>query len=191
MQIVFATNNEHKIREIQAVLPASIHILQLADIGCTQDLPETHDTIEENSQEKARFVHNYFQVNCFAEDTGLEVEFLNGEPGVHSARYAGEERNNQKNIALLLHNLRDQTNRKAHFKTVITLIINSIEKQFTGILEGTIGYEPRGEGGFGYDPVFVLADGRTLAELSLEEKGKVSHRGKATEGLVEYLRQFS
>ena len=189
MQIVFATNNEKKVREIQAIISASIQLLRLQEIGCTEELPETTGTIEGNSAQKAKYVYNHFQVNCFAEDTGLEVDFLDGAPGVDSAFYAGPERDNTKNIELLLSNLQGCTDRKAHFKTVITLVLKGVEYQFTGILDGTIGYKAHGTGGFGYDPVFVLPDGRTLAELSVSEKGAISHRGKATAKLVTYLRE--
>lgn len=190
MEIVFATNNENKVREIQAVLPGSFRIKRLADIGCTAELPETTGTIEGNSAQKARYVYNFFGVDCFAEDTGLEVDALGGEPGVDSAFYAGPERDNAKNIAKLLQNLTAEMSRKAHFKTVITLIFKGKEMQFTGILEGEIAVSPKGSGGFGYDPVFQLPDGRSLAELSVAEKGRISHRGKATAALVSYLRNI-
>lgn len=189
MTIVIATNNEHKVSEIREVLPPGITIRRLQDIGCTEELPETTGTIEGNSSQKARYVAEHYQVDCFAEDTGLEVDALNGAPGVDSAHYAGPERDNHKNIAKLLREMDGKTQRKAHFKTVITLIINNKEYQFTGILEGQIGLEARGTGGFGYDPVFELPDGRTLAELAASEKALISHRGKATAELVGFLKK--
>jgi XTP/dITP diphosphohydrolase len=185
-ELIFATNNQNKIREVEILLSPLFHIKKLIDIGCNEELPETHHTIEENSAEKAEYVFNHYHVNCFSEDSGLEVEILNGEPGVDSAHYAGD-RDANKNMDKLLLNLRDKENRNAQFKTVITLILNGIQYQFTGILKGKIGVEKKGAYGFGYDPVFVLEDGRTLAELMLDEKSKISHRGIATQKLVAFL----
>ncbi|MBK9793674.1 MAG: RdgB/HAM1 family non-canonical purine NTP pyrophosphatase [Sphingobacteriales bacterium] len=185
-EIVFATNNQNKIKEIEILLPPVFHIKKLIDIGCNEELPETHHTIEENSAEKAAYVFETYHVNCFSEDSGLEVEALNGEPGADSAHYAGD-RDANKNMDKLLEHMQDKENRNAQFKTVITLILNGIQHQFTGILKGKIGTEKRGLYGFGYDPVFVLPDGRTLAELMLDEKSRISHRGIATKKLITFL----
>lgn len=187
IEIVFATNNQHKIDEIQLVIPQDIKLKNLISIGCNQELPETHHTLEENAVEKATFVTTYYNIDCFAEDTGLEVEALNGEPGVISARYAGTHRSNEDNISLLLKNMAGIENRKARFRTVIALLMNGNQYLFEGILEGTIALQTHGDEGFGYDPVFRLADGRTLAELSKKEKGEISHRGIATRKLVAFL----
>jgi len=187
IEIVFATNNQHKIDEIQLVIPQDIKLKNLISIGCNQELPETHHTLEENAVEKATFVTTHYNIDCFAEDTGLEVEALNGEPGVISARYAGTHRSNEDNISLLLKNMAGIENRKARFRTVIALLMNGKQHLFEGILEGTIALQTHGDEGFGYDPVFQLADGRTLAELSKEEKGEISHRGIATRKLVAFL----
>lgn len=189
-ELVFATNNQNKIREIEILLSDKFHIKKLIDIGCNEELPETHLTIEENSAEKADYIFNTYHVNCFSEDSGLEVEALNGEPGVDSAHYAGD-RDANKNMDKLLEKMKGKENRNAQFKTVITLIINGIQHQFTGILKGKIGQEKRGLYGFGYDPVFVLEDGRTLAELMLDEKSKISHRGIATKKLIAFLSELS
>ncbi len=189
--LVFATNNSNKIKEIDILLKGKFLLKKLEEIGCLEELPETHETIEENSAEKAEYVYQHYQVNCFAEDTGLEVEALNGEPGVYSARYAGEEKDAVKNMDKLLKELDGVENRTAQFKTVITLILDGKQSQFTGILKGKIGFEKRGLYGFGYDPVFVLDDGRTLAELMLEEKSRISHRGKATHQLIDFLNSYT
>lgn len=184
--IVFATNNVHKVKEIEQLLSGKFHIKNLSDIGCNAELPETHLTIEENSNEKADYIYNCFKVNCFAEDTGLEIEALNGEPGVISARYAGEDKSAEKNMDKVLDKMKGITNRKARFKTVITLIWNGQPCQFTGILEGEIALERTGTNGFGYDPIF-LVNGKSLAEMTLSEKSALSHRGKATQLLIEHL----
>lgn len=189
IEIVFATNNQHKIDEIKVALPQNIQIKKLADIQCFEELPETHFTIEENAVEKATFVVENYKVNCFAEDTGLLIDELNGEPGVFSARYAGEQRNNEDNINLVLQKLEGKTNRKAYFKTIIALHLNGELHLFEGKLNGTITHERRGENGFGYDSIFQIKDGRTLAELSMEEKSKISHRAIATQKLVNFLNQ--
>lgn len=189
MKLCFATNNVHKVREIQALLGGSFTLLSLADIGCTEELAEDQDTLEGNSLQKARYVFEKYQVPCFADDTGLEVEALNGEPGVYSARYAGEQRNSQDNIALLLQNLQGKENLKARFRSVITLISAAGTNQFEGILNGVITFEPRGTQGFGYDPVFIPEHyTQTLAELELSEKNKISHRARAVQKLVLFLR---
>ncbi len=184
--LVFATNNSNKIKEIEILLPSTFHIKKLVEIDCTEELPETHFTIEENSSEKAAYVFDTYHVNCFSEDSGLEVEALNGEPGVNSAHYAGD-RDANKNMDKLLQNLNGTKNRNAQFKTVITLILNGKQFQFVGILKGKIGKEKKGLYGFGYDPIFVLEDGRTLAELMLDEKSQISHRGIATKKLITFL----
>ncbi len=187
MEIVFATGNVNKVREVQGMLPQDIAIMSLKSIGCLEEIPEDQDTIEGNSTQKAQYVYKNYGSDCFAEDTGLEVEALNGAPGVLSARYAGKNKNNDENMLLLLKNLQNIENRKARFKTVITLILKGKELQFEGILNGEIGLERRGCNGFGYDPIFITEDGRTLAEMSFEEKIKISHRSKAVKKLVNYL----
>jgi XTP/dITP diphosphohydrolase len=188
MKLCFATNNAHKLEEIRKILGNKFEITGLKDIGCFEELPEERNTIEGNSLQKADYVFYHFDVSCFADDTGLEVEALNGAPGVYSARYAGEQRDSEANINLLLKNLRDTENRKARFKTVITFIQPNEIHQFEGIVEGVILTERRGKGGFGYDSVF-LPDGfqKSMAEMSMEEKNKISHRARAMEGLVEFL----
>ncbi len=187
MQLVFASNNQNKIKEIQLLLPQSIQILSLSAIGCFEEIPETADTIEGNAILKANYVTEKFGYNCFADDTGLEVETLNGEPGVYSARYAGEQKDANDNMDKLLLNLQDASNRSAQFKTVIALNLNGRQILFTGIIKGNIIEEKVGAHGFGYDPIFV-ADGytKTFAELTIEEKSKISHRGLAVKQLVAF-----
>lgn len=189
MKLCFATNNRHKLEEIQALLGDQFELVTLKDVGCETDIPEPFDTIAENSQEKARFVRDNFGIDCFADDTGLVVDALNGDPGVKSARYAGEHRDSNDNIDLLLKNLSDKENKAAHFLTVITLSLNGQYHQFEGSVEGTIIAEKRGSNGFGYDPVFV-PDGhsRTFAEMTMQEKSGMSHRGRAFAKLVEFLK---
>ena len=188
MQLVFASNNKNKIREIQLLLPDAIKVLSLEDIGCYEEIPETADTIEGNAVLKANYVTEKYGYDCFADDTGLEVEALNGEPGVYSARYAGEQKDANDNMDKLLLNLKDKTNRSAQFKTVIALNLNGGQSLFTGIVKGTIISEKIGTNGFGYDPVFV-AEGyhKTFAQLTIEEKSGISHRGLAVKQLVEFL----
>jgi XTP/dITP diphosphohydrolase len=188
MQLVFASNNKNKIKEIQLLLPPSIQILSLEDIGCLEEIPETSNTIEGNAILKANYVTEKYGYNCFADDTGLEVKALNGEPGVYSARYAGEQRDANDNMDKLLANLKDELNRKANFKTVICLNWNGEQYLFTGIINGKIIEEKIGTNGFGYDPIFV-ADGfdKTFAELTIEEKSVISHRGLAVKQLVDFL----
>ena len=189
MRLCFASNNKHKLEEIQNVVGRKFEILSLADIKCNQELPETRNTLEGNSLQKAEYVLQHYNTPCFADDTGLEVEALNGAPGVYSARYAGNHRNTDDNIALLLQNLKNDTNRKAQFRTVITLI--GIEAQpvfFEGVIRGEIITEKRGSSGFGYDPVFVPeGHSKTFAEMTLEEKNQLSHRAIAVKKLAEYL----
>lgn len=188
MKLVFASNNKNKIREIQLLLPETIQVLSLEDIGCFDDIPETADTIEGNAILKADYVTQRFGYDCFADDTGLEVNALNGEPGVYSARYAGEQKDANDNMDKLLSNLEGKNNRSAQFKTVIALNLNGKQTLFTGIIKGKIIEEKIGTNGFGYDPIFV-ADGydKTFAELSIEEKSVISHRGLAVKQLVEFL----
>jgi len=197
MKLIFATNNQHKVDEVRAVIAGdrSIEILTLKEAGIDIDIPEPHDSIEENASEKSRQIYELTKTNemangCFSEDTGLEVEVLNGEPGVKSARYAGSEKSFDKNIEKLLHNLQGKDNRKAKFRTVISLIIGGEETLFEGCCSGTITESKRGQGGFGYDAVFVPEGSvHTFAEMGLEEKNRFSHRKKATDKLVAHLSQ--
>jgi len=188
MKLVFATNNLNKLKEVQTLVPNHIQLLSLADIGCTEDIPETQPTIEGNAIQKAEYLVKNYGYNCFADDTGLEVHALNNEPGVYSARYAGPQRNSDDNMEKLLNNLKDKSNRKAQFKTVIALHLNGALKTFTGICKGEITKEKNGEKGFGYDPIFK-AEGYngTFAQISLEEKNKIGHRGKAVNELIIFL----
>ena len=188
MQLVFATNNKNKFLEVKSLLKNDFELLRLGDIACKEELPETHETIEENSEEKARYVYDNYKVNCFAEDTGLLIDALNEEPGVYSARYAGENCSSKDNIELVLEKLEGEDNRSAYFKTIITLVIAGNIKQFEGIVKGTIERHCLGEDGFGYDPIFK-PDGcsSTFAEMSLTEKNIISHRGLATKKLLAYL----
>lgn len=188
MKLLFATQNEHKISEIKKIISPNIAIQSLGDIHDSTDIPETGTTLEENALIKARFVYTKFNQNCFADDTGLEVEALNGAPGVYSARYAGEPKSDEKNMIKLLEELKNKTNRKAHFKCVIALILNGKEILFEGILKGEILPEKSGTNGFGYDPIFLPENSsKTLAEMSMEEKNKISHRAIAVKKLVEFL----
>lgn len=188
MTLVFATNNLNKLKEVQALMPEHIQLLSLAEIGCTEDIPETQDTIEGNAIQKAEYLKTHYGYDCFADDTGLEVEALNNAPGVYSARYAGPQRNSEDNMDKLLTNLKDKNNRDAHFKTVIALHLNGELKTFTGICKGEIAQEKSGNQGFGYDPIFKAKGyAETFAEISLEEKNKIGHRGKAIQQLISYL----
>jgi XTP/dITP diphosphohydrolase len=191
-QVTIATNNRHKLEEIQAILKGGIVLKTLKDIGCTEELGEDQNTIEGNSFQKADYVHKHYHVDCFADDTGLEVEALNGKPGVDSAHYAGPQRSHDDNINLLLRNLEGKSNRKARFRTIITLILHDKVHTFEGIVNGSILDERRGTDGFGYDPVF-LPDGfsKTLAEMSMEEKNQISHRAVAVGKLVNFLNTVS
>lgn len=189
MKIVFATNNPNKILEVQQLLPETLEIVSLESIGCYEEIPETADTIEGNAILKANYVSQKYGFDCFADDTGLEVEAINNEPGVYSARYAGEQKNADDNMNKLLANLSNQSNRKARFKTVIALNVNGKQFLFTGICQGEITSEKSGNQGFGYDPIFKPEGfGETFAQLSIEEKGKISHRGKATAQLIDFLK---
>ena len=188
MQLVFASNNKNKIAEIQAMLPESIQILSLSDIGCHEDIAETAHTIEGNAILKADYVTQNFGYDCFADDSGLEVDSLHGAPGVYSARCAGEQKDDGDNIDKLLAELEGIINRKANFKTVIALNYNGGQHLFTGIANGEIIHEKRGNFGFGYDPVFVPVGLEcTFAEISQSEKAQISHRGKATRQLINFL----
>ncbi|HPG33167.1 MAG: non-canonical purine NTP diphosphatase [Lentimicrobium sp.] len=188
--IVFATNNQHKTEEIQAILGNDFNIITLKEIGCTEEIPETSLTIEGNASQKSRYVSEKYLVDCFADDTGLEVEALNGQPGVNSARYAGPGHDFEANVTKLLTELNGQLNRKARFKTVISLVMKEKEVLFEGIISGIIIHERRGEGGFGYDPVFV-PDGynQTFAEMPASVKNAISHRALATKKLIDYLKE--
>ena len=192
MQLVFATNNIDKIKEVQALIPEYIKLLSLHDIGCLEDIPETQDTIAGNAIQKANYVKLNYGYDCFADDTGLEVFALNSEPGVYSARYAGPEKNADENMDKLLKNLVDISNREAQFKTVIALQISSIEHVFTGICEGAITKDKVGNKGFGYDPIFKPKGyNQTFAEMDLTLKNQISHRGKAMSQLVSFLNTIS
>jgi XTP/dITP diphosphohydrolase len=191
MKIVFASNNKNKIQEIQSMLPDTIQIVSLESIGCFEEIPETADTIEGNAILKANYVTQKYGFDCFADDTGLEVEALNGEPGVYSARYAGEQRNADDNMNKLLEELLDKPNRNAQFKTVIALNLKGKQYLFTGIASGEITLEKKGTGGFGYDPIFKPTNyDETFAELSLAVKNEISHRGKATKALLDFLQNI-
>ncbi len=189
-KIVFATNNSHKLEEIRKIVGDKLQILSLSDIGCTADIPENENTLEGNALAKARYVKEHFGYDCFADDTGLEVEALNGEPGVHSARYApGTSHDSKANMAYLLKNLSGKKNRKARFRTVIALIRGNEETLVDGIVEGEILAEARGDSGFGYDPVFLPSESdKTFAQMGAEEKNAISHRGRAMAKLLEILK---
>lgn len=187
-QLVFATNNPHKVDEVRNKLSGLFEIRTLSEIGCMEDIPETSDTLQGNAAQKSHYLHDRFHCDCFADDTGLEVEALNGAPGVYSARYAGPGKDSEANIDKLLAELEGKDNRRARFRTVISLILNGQEHFFEGIVSGTILTERHGTNGFGYDPVFQ-PDGYdcSFAELSMDEKNKISHRGRATEKLIRFL----
>ena len=186
--LIFATNNQHKVAEIRAVLGNRFHIITLQEAGIDIDIPEPHDTLEANAQEKSQTIHRLTGQDCFSEDTGLEVPALNGEPGVKSARYAGDVRSFDANIDKLLGKLKGKTDRSARFRTVISLILGGEEYRFEGICPGRIIDERKGNEGFGYDPVFVPeGSDRTFAEISMEEKNKFSHRKKAMEKMIAFL----
>ncbi len=192
MKIVFATNNAHKLSEIKAILGDRMEILSLADIDCHDDIPETADTLEGNALIKAHWVYDRYGLNCFADDTGLEVEALNGAPGVHTARYAYPDRHDpEANTQKLLAELQGSDNRRARFRTAIALILNGEEHVFEGVVNGEISTEKRGTEGFGYDPVFSPEEtGKTFAELGVEVKNQISHRARAVAKLAEYLQNL-
>ena len=187
-KFVFATNNAHKLKEVAAIVGHQIELLSLEDIGCHDDIPETSDTLEGNALQKAKYVYERYHIDCFADDTGLEVEALDGAPGVYSARYAGEGHNSEENIRKLLHELEGKDNRKARFRTVFALLINGKEHLFEGIVKGEIIATKRGTSGFGYDPVFV-PEGftQTFAEMSDAQKNKISHRAIGVNKLCKFL----
>jgi len=188
MKIVFATNNLNKLSEIKSLVPNSIEILSLNDISCNEELPETNPTIEENAIQKARYIYDNYGFNCFADDTGLEINVLGGEPGVYSARYAGEDCNAEDNIKKVLHNMQEEEDRGAVFRTVIALIINGKVTLFEGQCSGIITKTRIGMEGFGYDPIFMPKGfTKTFAEMEKNEKGLISHRGKAVKNLVRFL----
>ena len=190
-KLVFATNNDHKLRELKQILSSEFELLSLNEIGCTDDIPETGTTLEANAAQKSFYIWNKYGVNCFADDTGLEIEALGNEPGVYSARYAGEGRDASDNMLKVLDKMACETNRNARFRCVISLVINGEEEQFEGIVEGEILTEKHGVAGFGYDPIF-MANGfnQSFAEMSADDKNKISHRGRAVMKLVEYLKNI-
>lgn len=188
MEIVFATNNKNKLKEIQNILNDDITLISLEQLGCTEDIPEEQDTLDGNASQKAWYVYNKYGKNCFADDTGLEVEILNNEPGVYSARYAGEQKDSEDNMQKLLSNLKNKENRNAQFRTSISLIIDGKETLFEGRVKGSILKEKQGDEGFGYDPIFQ-PNGYDIsfAQMDMKEKNKISHRGRATARLVDFL----
>lgn len=187
-KLVFATNNQHKLEEARAILAGQFEVVSLAEIGCHDEIPETADTLEGNSLIKARWVKEKYGYDCFADDTGLMVEALDGAPGVYSARYAGEHCTFADNVNKMLFEMTGKQNRKAYFATVISLILNGETKTFEGRVDGTIAMEAHGNGGFGYDPIFIAEEtGRCFAEMIPEEKNAISHRGRAMRKLAEYL----
>ena len=188
MELIMATQNKNKVKEINALLPASIQVKTLEEIGCLEEIPETQETLEGNAFQKAQFVADKYGVNCFADDTGLEIDALKGEPGVYSARYAGPKKNADDNMNLVLNKLEGVADRKARFRTVIALIIDGVETVFEGIAEGEITKEKSGQEGFGYDPIFRPTGYKeTFSELTMKEKNEISHRGRAVKKLVEHL----
>ena len=191
MKLVFATNNKHKLQEVRDIIGSGVEILSLADINCNEDIPETADTLDGNALIKARYIYEKYNVNCFADDTGLEVDVLDGAPGVYSARYAGDGHDSKANMRKLLENLTGKNNRNAQFRTVIALIIDGEEKLFNGIVKGTITEEKRGDSGFGYDPIFVPEGySESFAQMDSRTKNSISHRYRATKQLSEYLKKI-
>jgi len=190
MKLVFATHNQHKLQEIKILLPKSIELVSLDDINCTEDIDETGKTLKENSLLKAKYIFEKYKLNCFADDSGIEVEALNGAPGVYSARYAGEQKNDSDNNQKLLTELANHSNRNACFKAVITLILDGKVNYFEGIVKGEILYKGQGSGGFGYDPLFrPLGHSRSFGQMTTEEKLGMSHRAEAVNKLVDFLKQ--
>ena len=190
-KIVFATNNAHKLQEVRLYLNNLYEVVSLKDIGFNQDIPEPYDTLEENALAKSQTIFDKYQIDCFSDDTGLEVEALNGAPGVFSARYAGEDCSFQDNVDKMLAEMKRQTNRKARFRTVVSLILNGEKYYFEGIVNGRIAEIETGTDGFGYDPIFVPGDLNTsFAEMNLEDKNKISHRGRAIAKLVDFLKSI-
>lgn len=187
-QLVFATNNQHKLEEVSAKIKGRFELLSLEDIGCTDDIEETGTTFSKNASIKSRYIYQKYQLNCFGDDSGLEIDALNSEPGVYSARYAGEHGNHAANISKVLQNLHDEKNRKARFRTVISLIWNGEEHFFDGTVEGNIRTELSGTEGFGYDPIFEPEGYNiTFAEMSMEQKNNISHRARAMDKLIDFL----
>ena len=190
MELIFATNNKHKLSEVVPLLDERFDLLSLEDINCREDIPEDQDTLEGNASQKAWYIYNKYQKSCFADDTGLEIEALKGNPGVISARYAGPQRNAQDNMRKVLEEMKGEKNRNARFRTVISLIWQGKEYQFQGIVEGKIIVQQKGAEGFGYDPIFVPENYlETFAEMELKEKNKISHRSRAINKLVTFLNQ--
>ncbi|PSL26923.1 RdgB/HAM1 family non-canonical purine NTP pyrophosphatase [Chitinophaga ginsengisoli] len=190
MTLVFATNNENKVKEIRSMLGDHFSIITLKEAGIDIDIPEPHDTLEDNAREKSSVIYEMTGKDCFSEDTGLEIDALNGAPGVLSARYAGEQKLADDNITRVLHEMEGRENRQAHFRTVISLILNGKEYQFTGVCPGTILTERRGGKGFGYDPIFIpVGAKKAFAEMDITEKNRYSHRGKAFQQLITFLRE--
>jgi XTP/dITP diphosphohydrolase len=189
MRLCFATNNEHKLTEVRALLPASIELVSLQDIGCHEELPETQDTLSGNAQQKAAYVWEHYQTACFADDTGLEVNALDGAPGVYSARYAGPQRSAADNMAKLLQELPPNADRSAQFRTVIALVLPDGQwQEFHGVVDGQIIEQMRGQAGFGYDPIFQpTGHTTTFAEMTQEQKNSLSHRGRAVAQLIKFL----
>ena len=189
MKLLFATANSNKAFEIQKIVPEGFEILSLKDINFSEDIPETSSTIEGNALQKTNFIVDRFKIDCFSDDTGLEIEALDGQPGVYSARYAGGEKDPKKNMDLVLEKMKNVHNRNARFKTVIALYFNGTTHLFEGIVNGVIRHERSGQEGFGYDPIFEPTEtGKTFAEMSIEEKNKISHRGRAFEKMVQFLK---
>jgi XTP/dITP diphosphohydrolase len=192
LQLVFATNNKNKLKEARAILKDKVDVVSLADIQCFDDIDETASTLEGNALIKACYIYEHYHQNCFSDDTGLEIPALNGEPGVYSARYAGEDKDSNANMQKVLDKLKDKDNRSAQFRTVIALIIDGKEYSFEGIVKGVITKEKHGNSGFGYDPIFRPEESSlTFAEMPLDEKNKISHRGRALEKLNEFLKAYS
>ena len=191
MKLVFATNNQHKLHELQAMLGDHFELLSLTEIGCNEEIPEDQPTLEGNARQKAFYIYQKYGLPCFADDTGLEIEALNGEPGVFSARYAGEEKSSEANMDKVLDKMSKINHRDARFRTVISLVINNREIQFEGIVNGKILHQKRGSSGFGYDPIFQPSGQEfSFAEMSLSEKNKISHRGQAVSKLIDYLKKL-
>ena len=189
MSLVFATNNKHKLEEISQILEGTYEMLPLETIGCHDDIPEDHETLEENALQKARYIKEHYGCDCFADDTGLEIEALNGQPGVYSARYAGPAKDSKANMQKVLDNMQNQANRKACFRTIIALILDGQEYLFEGRVDGEILTEQHGSAGFGYDPIFRPEGFKeSFAEMDLDTKNSISHRGRAVSKLVDFLK---
>jgi len=190
-KLVFATNNDHKLKELRQILSSEFELLSLSDIGCTDDIPETGNTLEDNASQKSFYIWDKYGINCFADDTGLEIEALGNEPGVYSARYAGEGRSATDNMLKVLEKMKNEFNRKARFRCVISLIIDGAESQFEGIVEGKILTQQQGIAGFGYDPIFMaIGYDQSFAQMSAQDKNQISHRGRAVKKLVDYLKNL-